>query len=70
MEFSRQEYWRRLTFPPPGALAKAVAAAAEGLPLSAVERFEALPGHGLRAMLDGKALPADFTHIDTGENRR
>ena len=37
-------------------LAKAVAAAAEGLPLSEVEHFEALPGHGLRAMLDGKAL--------------
>ena len=37
-------------------LAKAVAAAAEGLTLSEVGGFEALPGHGLRAELDGKAL--------------
>ena len=37
-------------------LAKAVTAAAHGLPLSEVEGFEALPGHGLRAVLDGKAL--------------
>ena len=37
-------------------LAKAVSAAAEGLPLSDVEGFEALPGNGLRAVLDGKLL--------------
>ena len=37
-------------------LAKAVAAEAEGLPLSEVSDFEALPGHGLRARLDGKEL--------------
>ncbi|MCR5782274.1 MAG: heavy metal translocating P-type ATPase [Clostridia bacterium] len=37
-------------------LAKAVAAAAEGLPVSEVEGFEALPGNGLRAVLDGKPL--------------
>ena len=37
-------------------LAKAVTAAAEGLPLSEVSSFEALPGHGLRAVLDGIAL--------------
>ena len=24
----------------------------------------------IKDLLDGKALPADFTHIDTGENRR
>ena len=37
-------------------LAKALAAEAEGLPLSEVSDFEALPGHGLRARLDGKEL--------------
>ena len=37
-------------------LAKAVTAEAEGLPLSEVSDFEALPGHGLRASLDGKEL--------------
>lgn len=37
-------------------LAKAVTAAAEGLPLSEVSDFEALPGHGLRARLDGQEL--------------
>ncbi|MBQ6160271.1 MAG: heavy metal translocating P-type ATPase [Oscillospiraceae bacterium] len=37
-------------------LAKAVTAAAEGLPLWEVRDFEALPGHGLRASLDGKEL--------------
>ena len=37
-------------------LAKAVTAAAEGLPLSEVNDFEALPGHGLRARLDGQEL--------------
>ncbi len=37
-------------------LAKAVASAAEGLSLAEVEGFEALPGHGLRARLDGKEL--------------
>ena len=37
-------------------LAKAVTDAAEGLALSDVEDFEALPGHGLRAKLDGKEL--------------
>ena len=37
-------------------LAKAVTAEAEGLPLSEVSDFEALPGHGLRARLEGKEL--------------
>ena len=37
-------------------LAKAVADAAEGLPLPGVTDFEALPGNGLRALLDGKEL--------------
>ena len=37
-------------------LAKAVTAEAEGLALYEVGDFEALPGHGLRATLDGKAL--------------
>ncbi len=37
-------------------LAKAVAEAAEGLPVSEVTDFEALPGHGLQARLDGKEL--------------
>ncbi|MBO4411758.1 MAG: heavy metal translocating P-type ATPase [Lachnospiraceae bacterium] len=37
-------------------LAKAVTAAAEGLTLEEVQGFEALPGHGLRAVLDGKEL--------------
>ena len=37
-------------------LAKAVAAEAEGMPLSDVSDFEAMPGHGLRASLDGKEL--------------
>ena len=37
-------------------LAKAVAAEAEGLPLSEVTDFEVLPGNGLRARLDGKEL--------------
>ncbi len=37
-------------------LAKAVTAAAEGVPLADVIDFEALPGHGLRARLDGKEL--------------
>lgn len=37
-------------------LAKAVTAAAEGAPLSDVTGFEALPGHGLHALLDGKEL--------------
>ena len=37
-------------------LAKAVIAAAEDLPLSETDDFEALPGHGLRASLDGKEL--------------
>ena len=37
-------------------LAKAVTAEAEGLPLAEVSDFEALPGHGLRARLDGKTL--------------
>jgi Cu2+-exporting ATPase len=37
-------------------LAKAVTAAAEGLDLSEVSDFEALPGNGLRATLNGKAL--------------
>ncbi len=35
-------------------LARAVMAAAEGLPTAEVTGFEALPGHGLRAELDGK----------------
>ena len=37
-------------------LARAILAAAEGLPLAEVSDFEALPGHGLRATLDGKEL--------------
>ena len=37
-------------------LAKAVTAEAEGLVLSEVSDFEALPGHGLRARMDGKEL--------------
>ena len=37
-------------------LAKAVTAAAEGLSLSEVDGFEALPGNGLHARLDGKEL--------------
>ena len=37
-------------------LAKAVTAEAEGMPLREVRDFEALPGHGLRASLDGKEL--------------
>ncbi len=37
-------------------LAKAVTAEAEGLTLSEVSDFEALPGHGLRARLNGKEL--------------
>ncbi|MBQ7638026.1 MAG: heavy metal translocating P-type ATPase, partial [Clostridia bacterium] len=37
-------------------LAKAVTEEAKGLELRDVERFEALPGHGLRAALDGKEL--------------
>ena len=37
-------------------LAKAVTAAAEGLQLSEVTDFEALPGNGLRARQDGKEL--------------
>ena len=37
-------------------LAKAVTAAAEGMALSEVTGFEALPGNGLRAVLDGKPL--------------
>ena len=37
-------------------LAKAVVAAAEGMALSEVTDFEALPGNGLRARLDGKEL--------------
>lgn len=37
-------------------LAKAVTAAAQGLPLSEVCEFEALPGHGLHARLNGKEL--------------
>ncbi len=39
-------------------LAKAVTAAAEGLTLHEVSDFEALPGHGLRARLNGKELLA------------
>ncbi len=37
-------------------LARAVTAEAEGLTLSEVSDFEALPGHGLRARLNGKEL--------------
>lgn len=37
-------------------LAKAVAEAAEGMRLSEVTGFEALPGNGLRAAMDGKEL--------------
>ncbi len=37
-------------------LARAVAAEAEGMELSEVSDFEALPGHGLRARLNGKEL--------------
>ena len=37
-------------------LAKAVAAAAEGLPLTEISDFEVLPGHGLRGRLNGKEL--------------
>jgi Cu2+-exporting ATPase len=37
-------------------LAKAVTAEAEGLPLSEITGFEALPGHGLRGFLDGREL--------------
>ncbi len=37
-------------------LAKAVTAAAEGLPVWEVTGFEALPGHGLHALLNGKEL--------------
>ena len=37
-------------------LAKAVTAEAEGMALSEVSDFEALPGHGLRARLNGKEL--------------
>jgi Cu2+-exporting ATPase len=37
-------------------LAKAVTAEAEGLPLSEISDFEALPGHGLRGFLDGREL--------------
>ena len=37
-------------------LAKAVTAAAEGLKLFDISDFEALPGHGLRARLNGKEL--------------
>ena len=37
-------------------LAKAVVAKAEGLRLYEVSNFEALPGHGLRADLDGKEI--------------
>ena len=37
-------------------LAKAVTAEAEGLSLSEISNFEALPGHGLRGRLDGKEL--------------
>ncbi len=37
-------------------LAKAIIAEAEGLTLSEVSHFEALPGHGLRATLNGKEL--------------
>ena len=37
-------------------LGKAVTAAAEGLPLREITHFEALPGHGLRALLEGREL--------------
>ncbi|MCR5138381.1 MAG: heavy metal translocating P-type ATPase [Oscillospiraceae bacterium] len=37
-------------------LARAVTAAAEGLPLSEVSEFEALPGHGLRGRLGGREV--------------
>ena len=37
-------------------LAKAVSAKAKGCPLQEVSDFEALPGHGLRALLSGKEL--------------
>ncbi|MBR2571936.1 MAG: heavy metal translocating P-type ATPase [Clostridia bacterium] len=37
-------------------LAKAVTAAAEGMELSEVDDFEAMPGHGLRARLNGTEL--------------
>lgn len=37
-------------------LAKAVTAAAEGMLLREVDEFEALPGHGLRASIDGAEL--------------
>jgi Cu2+-exporting ATPase len=37
-------------------LAKAVVSAAEGMPLSQTTGFEALPGHGLMAVLDGKPV--------------
>ena len=37
-------------------LARAVSARAEGMDIPAVEGFEALPGNGLRAILDGKEL--------------
>ena len=37
-------------------LAKAVTAEAEGLAIREVSDFEALPGHGLRARMDGKEL--------------
>ena len=37
-------------------LARAVSARAEGMDIPAVEGFEALPGNGLRAVLDGKEL--------------
>ena len=37
-------------------LARAVTAAADGLPLREISGFEALPGNGLRAMLDGEEL--------------
>ena len=37
-------------------LAKAIIAEAEGLTLSEVSHFEALPGHGLRAALNGKEM--------------
>ena len=37
-------------------LSRAVTAAADGLPLSEVTDFEALPGNGLRARLDGREL--------------
>ena len=37
-------------------LARAITAEAEGMDLSEVSDFEALPGHGLRALLNGKEL--------------